>query len=169
MTRYVLFFITSVGVLIAATQAFAHQQKTAITTVLFNPRTENIEVMHRFNMHDAEHAVKRIFDKEADILNNKDTQKRFSEYVNKRFLIADKQGTILPLSSVGFEVQGKFFWVYQETQQLENLDNLIVKHDALRDLWPTQTNTVNFEGIGKIKTLTFTENVELLKVEFTDH
>lgn len=44
----------------------AHQIKAAITTVLFNPRTENIEVMHRFNLHDAEHAVKALFDKRAD-------------------------------------------------------------------------------------------------------
>lgn len=39
-------------------QLQAHQIKAAITTVLFNQRTENIEVMHRFNLHDAEHAVK---------------------------------------------------------------------------------------------------------------
>ncbi|MDG1816469.1 MAG: hypothetical protein P8H22_10245, partial [Glaciecola sp.] len=36
----------------------AHQQKSGLTTVLFNPRTNNIEVMHRVYMHDAEHAVK---------------------------------------------------------------------------------------------------------------
>ena len=48
---YALLFFVACG------QAVAHQQKIAITTVLFNPRTENIEIMHRFNLHDAEHAV----------------------------------------------------------------------------------------------------------------
>ncbi len=45
----------------ACGHAAAHQQKIAITTVLFNPRTQNIEIMHRFNLHDAEHAVKALF------------------------------------------------------------------------------------------------------------
>lgn len=160
-------FITLAAVAILATaSALAHQQKTAITTVLFNPRTDNIEIMHRFNMHDAEHAVKEIFNKEADILSSVETQQRFADYVSQRFAVAKEDGEVLPLSQVGFEVEGKFFWVYQETKQLENHHTLIVQHNALRDLWPKQTNTVNFEGLGKVKTLTFTDNVELLQVEF---
>lgn len=152
--------------LVASSITFAHQQKTAITTVLFNPRTQNIEVMHRFNMHDAEHAVREIFDKTADIISSEETQKRFSSYVGERFHLATQDGQLLELTSVGYEAEGKFFWVYQETSQISDLDMLLVQHDALRDLWPRQTNTVNIEGNGKIKTLTFTENIELLKVEF---
>lgn len=34
--------------LFAAFFVSAHQQKTAFSTVLFNPRSENIEIMHRF-------------------------------------------------------------------------------------------------------------------------
>ena len=34
--------------------AWAHQDREAITQVLFNPRTGNIEVMHRFLLHDVE-------------------------------------------------------------------------------------------------------------------
>jgi hypothetical protein len=37
--------------------AFAHQQKAAETTVLFNKRSGQLEVSHRFYMHDTEHAV----------------------------------------------------------------------------------------------------------------
>lgn len=166
----VFFSLLTAMVLLASMAAQAHQQKAAITTVLFNPRTGNIEVMHRFVMHDAEHAVKEIFEKDADILSSKETQKRFAEYVSNRFAIGTEDGKKLPLSQVGFEVDGKFFWVYQETAQLESHQGLIVQHNALRDIWPAQTNTVNFEGAGKIKTLTFNENVELLKVKFeTQH
>mgnify|MGYP000103148218 CR=1 FL=1 len=46
--------------------AVAHQQKTSISKVLFNQRTSNIEIMHRFRVHDAEHAVKHIFGKDAE-------------------------------------------------------------------------------------------------------
>jgi hypothetical protein len=145
----------------------AHQQKSSISTVLFNPRTNNIEIMHRFRVHDAEHAVKQIFGKTADILNSQSTQQEFSDYVNQRFNLLDHEKTPLPLKIVGHELDGKFFWVYQETVQPPELKNLSIRHDALRDLWPSQVNTINVEGKGKLQTLTFTDSVELLKVEFS--
>lgn len=151
----------------AGTQA--HQIKAAITTVLFNPRTENIEVMHRFNLHDAEHAVKALFDKQADILDDSATQQQFADYVTKRFALLDAKQHSLALKTVGYETEGKFFWVYQETQQPPELAGLTIRHDALRDLWPTQVNTLNVEGIGDVKTLTFEGNARLLEVEFAGH
>lgn len=151
---------------VASNQALAHQQKTAITTVLFNPRTENIEIMHRFNLHDAEHAVKALFKKTADILDDGETQSEFAGYVAERFKLLNAKGQVLPLNLVGYEVEGKFFWVYQETVQPPELEGLKISHDALRDLWPSQINTINIEGNGKLKTLTFSDNVELLEVHF---
>lgn len=147
----------------------AHQIKAAITTVLFNQRTENIEVMHRFNLHDAEHAVKVLFDKHADILDDESTQKAFADYVTSRFYLLNAEDESLALKTVGYETEGKFFWVYQETEQPPALEGLRIRHDALRDIWPTQVNTLNVEGQGDIKTLTFRDNVELLSVEFTGH
>ena len=150
--------------------AHAHQIKAAITTVLFNPRTENIEVMHRFNLHDAEHAVKALFNKHADILDDEKTQQEFADYVTEHFALLNNENEPLDLSLVGFEVEGKHFWVYQETAQPPALEGLKIRHDALRDLWPTQVNTLNVEGNGPIKTLTFTDNVTLLEVTFnSDH
>lgn len=155
--------------LLAAFSVHAHQQKTAISTVLFNPRTHNIEIMHRFNIHDAEHAVKEIFGNGADILDSKTTQTQFSEYVSKRFNLFSSKNKLLPLKMVGFESDGKFFWVYQETTQPAELENMIVRNDALRDIWPLQVNTINIEGKGDIQTLTFSDFVELLSVEFKSH
>ncbi len=145
--------------------AQAHQQKAAITTVLFNHRTANIEVAHRFYMHDAEHAVQTLLGAQADILSNEQDQARFADYALQRFSLRH-EGKILPLSLVGFEVEGKFFWVYQETPAPEHLGTLAVNHGVLQDIWSNQVNTVNFEGLGKIRTLTFTQPSELLKVEF---
>ncbi len=154
-------------------EAFAHQLKQAITTVYFNPRTDNIEVMHRFEIHDAEHAVKQIFGTRADIISDADTQAQFSQYVVDRFaMYSQKEANeeqMLALKTVGFEVEGKHFWVYQETPAPTVLEGLYIQHNALRDIWHTQTNTINVEGKGDIKTLTFTDNVEMLKVVFKHH
>ena len=155
--------------LFAAFSLSAHQQKTAISTVLFNPRNQNIEIMHRFRVHDAEHAVKEIFGKDADIIDSEDTQKKFGTYVNQRFNLFDNEEQPLPLKIVGVELDGQFFWVYQETTQPTTLDNMTVRHDALRDLWPEQVNTINVEGKGKIQTLTFSDSIELLQVSFNNH
>ncbi|MFA3791043.1 DUF6702 family protein [Aliiglaciecola sp. SL4] len=154
------------ALLLIAFSLSAHQQKTSISTVLFNPRTENIEIMHRFRVHDAEHAVKEIFGKDADILDSEKTQNEFSDYVSKRFYLFDSQQKALPLKVVGHEIEGKFFWVYQETTQPAKLENLSIRHDALRDLWPQQVNTINVEGKGELQTLTFSDSVELLQVRF---
>jgi hypothetical protein len=152
--------------LFAAFSLSAHQQKSAISTVLFNPRTENIEIMHRFRVHDAEHAVREILGKDADIIDSKKTQEQFGEYVNQRFSLFGSDEQSLPLKMVGVELDGKFFWVYQETTQPTKMDNMTIRHDALRDLWPEQVNTINVEGKGKLQTLTFTDSVELLKLTF---
>ncbi len=148
--------------------AFAHQQKTAISRVFFNPRTKNVEIEHRFYIHDAEHAVKQLFDKNADILGNEESRATFADYVAKGFAIAGPDGNILQMKDVGYEMDGRFFWVYQETEKPPVLEGLIIKHDALREIWPSQTNTVNIEGNGDIKTITFQGNLELLEVEFSN-
>lgn len=155
--------------LFAAFSISAHQQKTAISTVLFNPRTENIEIMHRFRVHDAEHAVKEIWGKDADIIDSTDTQNQFGDYVNQRFNLFDSDELPLPLKLVGVELDGQFFWVYQETTysiKTSRLESMTIRHDALRELWPEQVNTINVEGKGKLQTLTFTDSTELLKLTF---
>ncbi|XOV80497.1 MAG: DUF6702 family protein [Aestuariibacter sp.] len=162
-----LFVLLICGALCAPT--FAHQIKTAISTVLFNQRSGNLEIMHRFYLHDAEHAVHHVFDKNADIISDSKTQQRFAEYVSDRFSIEAEESK-LPLLSVGFEIEGKFFWVYQEAPLPENVSELTVAHNALRDIWPDQINTVNIErqvsGERAVDTVTFRDAVELLKVEF---
>ena len=141
-------------------------KKPLFSTVLFNPRSENIEIMHRFRVHDAEHAVKQILGKDADIIDSKKTQNQFGNYVHQRFNLFDSAQQHLPLKMVGVELDGKFFWVYQETTQPTKLDNMTIRHDALRDLWPEQVNTINVEGKGKLQTLSFTDSVELLTLTF---
>lgn len=163
-----LFVVLTCGLF--SSSVYAHSIKAAITTVLFNPRTENIEVMHRFNVHDAEHAVKALFDKEADIIGNEATQREFADYVSSHFALVDSNNKPIALRQVGYELEGKFFWIYQETSQPPELEGLKVQHNALRELWPEQVNTLNVEGNGPLKTLTFTGNVTLLEVSFKrDH
>jgi hypothetical protein len=151
-----------------STPVFAHQIKAALTKVLFNKNTGNLEVMHRFYLHDTEHAVKALFTKQADIINSADTQELFADYVSQRFFIKPLNGDELPLQHVGHEIDRIYFWVYQEVKAPENIKGLTMIHNAMREIWPEQINTVNIEGRGDLRTATFEGDVELLSVEFTN-
>lgn len=133
----------------------AHQQKEAITRILFNPRTANIEVMHRFLLHDAEHAVKQLLDADADILNSESTRKSFADYVYAHFSMSDQDGNLIDLAPVGHEIEGRFIWVYEEAPIPATVTALRITHDALRDLWPEQKNLVNVEWDGHLKSAFF--------------
>ncbi len=158
---------TAVQMMIPAslsTSVHAHQQKAAITRVVFNERTGTLEVMHRFYLHDAEHAVRQLIDSDADIIGNEQTRGQFAEYVQQQFSLTSASGEALVLSPVGHEIDGNFFWVYQERTLPANVTLLQVIHNALREVWPDQINTVNVERGGSVTTLTFQGSDEQLSV-----
>lgn len=134
-----------VAALLLAAALHAHQQKEAVTRVLFNARTGNIEVMHRFLLHDAEHATRELFGETFDLLSNAEDRDRFEAYVHDRFTMADQDAVRLALTPVGNEIENRFLWVYAECPIPDGLTALTLSHDALRDLWPEQVNLVNVE------------------------
>jgi hypothetical protein len=159
------FLLVTLCLLVAA-PSMAHQLKASVTTMLFNQRTHNIELMHRFYLHDTEHAVEHLFKGNADILSNDADLARFAQYIESHIALQSLDGKALTLSSVGAQVDGKFVWVYQEAPIPEGLAGIRMSNGALRDLWPSQVNMVNVEGKGKVKTLHFTQDDTWLEVHF---
>ena len=86
--------------------AIAHQQKAAITRIIFNERTGTVEVVHRFFLHDAEHAVRQVLDRNADIIGSATTRQQFADYVEQNFVMHNQRGAEIPLQSVGHEIDG---------------------------------------------------------------
>lgn len=161
-----LLSVVAIAALLMGQPSLAHQVHAALTKIEYNPRTDNLEIMHRFELHDAEHAVQEIFGGNADIMSDAETQRKFAKYVAERFGIYAPDDTPLPMTFVGVELEGKHLWVYQETKKPESLANYQVVHNALRDIWIAQTNVVNIKLDQKINTLTFTDNTEVLKIDF---
>mgnify|MGYP001440283222 CR=1 FL=1 len=147
----------------------AHQQKKATTRILFNSKPNNIEVIHRFFLHDAEEAVNLIFGTIPSILESPESRQLFSSYVMNRFAIqvTEENGSTseLALRYVGEEIDGQFLWVYQETRAVQDLTALTVVNVALRDIWPDQSNLVNIEKDNEIYTLSFVDAAEVLSVD----
>lgn len=133
----------------------AHQRKEAVTRVLFNERTGNIEVMHRFLLHDAEHAMRQRLGTSFDLLGSVEDRSRFEAYVHDRFALADQDRREIALTPVGNEIENEFLWVYAQTGIPEGLTALTIAHDVLRDVWASQSNLVNVERDREVRSATF--------------
>lgn len=162
--------------LLMACQVQAHQMKAAMTKVLFNQRSGNVEIMHRFYVHDAEHALTKILGKQVHLLDDEDSQRMFGRYISAHFdmrisgaadktLDEVKEYSAL-LSYVGQEVDGKFIWVYQEVSIPETVSSLRFRNDALQDHWPEQVNQINVEGLGKVRSLRFDREKNWQSLDF---
>ncbi|MEM0953921.1 MAG: DUF6702 family protein [Pseudomonadota bacterium] len=138
-----------------AAPAVAHQQKEAVTRVLFNAHTGNIEVMHRFLLHDAEHAASALFKDSTDLLARAADRERFAAYVHEGFSMFDQDQHQIRLQPVGHEIEGRFLWVYAEAPIPSNLRSLRLTHEALREVWPEQVNLVNVEQGDRVRSAVF--------------
>lgn len=158
-----IWMIALAGVFGLSNQACAHQQKESYSNVLFNARSGNLEVQHRFYLHDAEHAAKHIIDSKADLTKDPVSREAFAYYVMANFHIADNNQQQMTLDFVGTEVEGKFLWVYQETQLREPIEikdtannplaGFYIKMESLQELWPSQLNYINVERDKDVKSL----------------
>lgn len=177
-----------VAALLVAAPSFAHQQKTAVTRLLFNANSGNLEVMHRLFLHDAEHAASVVFGEKQDLIESADSRALFGSYVVNRFAIAlaDEASTPVELRYLGEEIDGQYLWVYQEAvgfiedfaeQRTGSLVNgspvngeerpsaLFLVNSVLRDVWPEQANLVNVERAGRIASITFDQGADSLLIE----
>ncbi|MEC4087906.1 DUF6702 family protein [Pseudoalteromonas rubra] len=153
--------------LIWANTATAHQIKAAMTTVLVDSGNEQIELMHRFYLHDTEHAVEDLFGEDADLFQNQSDRARFAEYVHDTVELKDEAGQAIPLTLYNGSIDGQFFWVIQRAPMPAKLSRLQMRHDTLRDIWPTQVNMVNFKTQHAVQTLHFNGDDTWLWVKFS--
>ena len=149
--RYQAVFLVGLQLLLAG-PAHAHQQKQAFSTLLFNPRSNKLEVSHRFLLHDAEHILATLFDEPSDLLADSKSRERFADYIRQHFELQDGDKQPLKLDTVGNEVEGKYFWVYQE-MDIPELKRVRVKHTSLQEVWPSQINYLNLERDGEVRSL----------------
>lgn len=153
-------------VLLGQGVSFAHPQKAAIATIEPNLRTGVIEIVHRFSQHDAEHAAHMLGRTAESIISDPEVQEEFARYVVSSFGLATLSGQEITLKEVGYEFDRGYIWIYQEAPLLSDVKGLTVRYSALQEIWPDQTNTVNVDLDGSIKTLSFTGYTRVNSVVF---
>ena len=74
-------------------------------------------------------------------------------------------GLGLALAPVGSELDHDYLWVYAETAIPDGLSSLTITHDVLRDVWATQSNLVNVERDGRIRSAVFNGSLPEITID----
>ena len=121
------------GLLIVAAPASAHRVHAGVTEVAVNPRTGEMEIVHRVYAHDLMTALDRTEVEAYSFLETEDGLARVGDYTRERFRMADGEGALFDLDYVGAEVDGEFAWIYFVAPEPDSEDAFIVDNDLLAD------------------------------------
>ncbi|KZN45069.1 DUF6702 family protein [Pseudoalteromonas luteoviolacea] len=148
----------------------AHKLKASLATAKVLPHSGHIKLEYRFHMHDLEHAVVHLFNDSKNIYQDIKVQQQFSDYVYTQTSLRRLNGQALALSKPTYEIDRKYFRVYQEAlyEKEVPLTGLQMRNGTLRDIWPEQINLVNFRGMGPVKTMYFDKDDNWLSVQFDE-
>ncbi len=150
MLFLVVFFASAISV--------AHEQKAAFTDVFYNERTGNLEIAHRFSLHDAEHTLHKAPEMTADLTKSEEAQAAFADYVAARFKLRFADKTVIPLTLVGQERERGYFWVYQEAKIPKPIGKaFLIEKSILQEVVKGQVNTVNVRYRSQVTTFVFKE------------
>ena len=151
-----LFSLWAFALLLVCSSAVAHEQKTALTDMLYNERTQHLEIAHRISLHDAEHALYETTGFKGDLIDSTEAQAAFSKYAAKHFALTLQDKTAIPLTLVGQEIEDGYLWVYQETPIPNPVTkSYFVENAILQDVVKGQVNTVNLRYRSQVATLVF--------------
>ena len=151
-TKPLLAFLLVCGLQVSA---LAHEQKTALTDILFNYRTGNLEIAHRLSLHDAEHTLYKATGLDEDLTQSSKAREAFAKYVAERFHLSSKGNNKWKLSMVGQEIDRGFLWVYQEIPIPTSISTFSIENKILHNVVKGQVNTLNVRNKGKVTTLVF--------------
>lgn len=128
-------------------EAHAHVAKNAVIKIAINPRSQQLEVVMRFNLHDLHHAKGQVNHSSKDSsgkpLVSKEDEQLARTLAQAFHLRIGEKSFATPY--LGHEIEGKFFWVYLEAAKPESLTNISVQMAAFEKVWPNLDYLVNVE------------------------
>ncbi len=144
-----------IGFLLFAPLLLAHRAPEGLTTIERNPNAGTIEITHRFHVHDAELALQEILADPDLSFESLEGKAQLALHVESAFQIVDsKNNTPIELKLIGAQIEGDQILVFQE--YADKFPPVIkVRHDALREAFPQQANTLNVKLNSRIRTLVF--------------
>ncbi len=116
MMRIVKLIVITLLVCLFGKPALAHKLNAAETSISYNQRTKNLEIVHRFFMHDVNHLIQAYYKNKTDKPLEGVDETLFTDYIieNTKLNLIDKNGEKLTYSYIGSEQDGKHYFIYQE-------------------------------------------------------
>jgi len=134
--------------------AFAHKQKTTLSTVEWDAADKMLYVIHSYHLHDAETALaaKGVIDKPD--LTSLRARAQLALYTQDKFsLFGD--GKDIDLELLGAENEGRTVYVYQEAKMETAPKELIITATMLREIIVGQLNNVDVTLETEIRSVQF--------------
>lgn len=140
------------ALLFLAAPASAHRVHAGVTEIAVNPRTGEMEIVHRVFAHDLMAALDRDAVEAHSFLATADGLERVGGYARERFRMADGDGDLVSLDYVGAEVDGEFAWIYFVAPEPARADAFIVDNDLLADTFDDQVMMTNLHFNSAVRT-----------------
>lgn len=135
--KYILITTISLAC-IYSKSVVAHKLNAAETNINFNERTNAIEVIHRFYLHDVNHLIQQHYAKYKK--NEEESEYQvFVKYIlnNLELNFQAASNKNLPISYIGSEQENKHFYIYQELKlgNSKELGKVSVSIESMRNGW----------------------------------
>ncbi|MFC0132930.1 hypothetical protein CR105_13935 [Massilia eurypsychrophila] len=134
--------------------AQAHLFHVGITDVSFNQKTGSTEFVHTYTTHDVEALLANLYQRQFDLSQPED-EEIFRKYVEKKFWVEAADKARLPLRWVGLSVDAQKVVIYQEIENTPLSKAVSIHDEVLIDFIAEQSNTLNVQDKGMIRSLIF--------------
>lgn len=145
-------FAALAGAAFLAAPALAHRTHAGVTEITVNPRTGELEIMHRVYAHDLMDAMGRDDVAEADFFASEEGLAEVGEHVAGQFRIGASDGRLYAPGYVGAELDGEFAWVYYAMPAPDDVSGFLVDNDILSEHFDDQIMMTNFRINSLVRT-----------------
>jgi hypothetical protein len=107
--------------------------------------------------HDVEALLANLYQRQFDLTQPED-EAVLRKYVEKQFWVEGAGKNRLPVRWVGMSADTQSVVIYQEIENTPLSKTVLIHDEVLIDFLPEQSNTLNFNENGTIRTMTFGRN-----------
>jgi hypothetical protein len=152
--------------LLSASATTLHEFHTSLAQVHYNQSNRSFEITLRVFTDDLEAALTLLNNRHKVTIDAPQTDKLIEQYLNKHFVLLDKQNQQKALSFIGKEVEVDVTWIYAEVPVAEPATGLRLQNSVLTEMFGDQVNIVNFKYLTTVRTFMFnpSETVQSLGI-----
>lgn len=119
-----------------------HRYHTSLTRMDYNKKDKVFEISIQLFTHDLLPTLEKRLKKSVNLEKNPETDKILFGYLNEKFVLKNKQGSVKKINWIGKEIETDTVNVYLEIPFEENLEDLSLQNSIFFESFSEQTNLV---------------------------